>query len=105
MAWIRISVSAAATVAAIWLAELAFAYNGYEEDAGSGENHTLVFAIPWSLATIALAGLVCGAIVSRSQQRRGRWSWWALLLAAAMALVVVAGLQGVWEFSSGTAGS
>ena len=98
MAWIRWGISAVAIPAAVVVALLAFAYNGYEEDAGSGEVHTLVFAIPWSLATIALISLVLGAAISRS--RLGRWSWWAFLLVLVMALVAAAGFQGVWRFTT-----
>jgi hypothetical protein len=90
MAWIRIVISTVATVVAFLIALVAFAYNGYVEDDPSSPAHTLSFAIPWFLATVVLAGLVSGAIAS--QARRYHWSWWALLLALAMAYWAVAAL-------------
>ena len=60
-AWIRTVLAAAGLLVAAFIAWLLFAFNGYEEDFGSGEAHTLPFAIPWTGATLALAGLVVGA--------------------------------------------
>lgn len=89
MAGVRTLISAILLACAAVYALLVLALNGYREDDGSPPAHTLWLAIPWAVATIVLAVLVLGSIVDR--ERRERWSWLALGLACAMAIVLFAG--------------
>jgi hypothetical protein len=68
MAWIRIVISAAASIAAtvIGCTYLLFEGSAVAEYGGTYS----AWLVPWFLATVALTGLVIGAIVSRSRSRR-----------------------------------
>jgi cell division protein FtsW (lipid II flippase) len=89
VAGIRTLISAMLLACAAVYALLVLSLNGYREDDGSPPLHTLWLAIPWTVATIVLAVLVLGSIVDR--KRRERWSWLALGLGGAMAIVLFAG--------------
>lgn len=89
MPWVRTMLSVTLSIPALFVAFVAWELNGYVEDYGSPPAETLGFAIPWTIATIALCILAGGSLVS--PPRREGWSWWALALAALMA-IVLAGL-------------
>ncbi len=92
MAWLRI---AFALCFALWAAYAGFifwAFNGYVSEYGDTPADTLGFAIPWSIATVALMALIVAAAVSR--RVRVQLSWLALLLAGTMG---IAFLSRVWS--------
>jgi hypothetical protein len=79
----------ALTIPALFIAFVAWELNGYVEDYGSPPAETAGFAIPWTVATIALFVLAGGSLVS--PERREGWSWLAMGLAAVMT-ITLAGL-------------
>jgi hypothetical protein len=91
MAWLRTILAGLAAIPAVLIALLPFAFNGYSEDYGTPEAHTLPVAIPWSIATMFLIVTAVRAEVSPS--RRERLSWIAISIATA--LVLIAGVLAV----------
>lgn len=92
MAVIRTLIGVILLVCAAVISWLGIAFHGYQEDFGSEPANSLVWAIPWTVATAALAVLVLESIFDRT--RRPRWSWLALGLAMAMAMAIV--LTALW---------
>lgn len=86
MAEFRMLLATACSVVGILIAAYTWVYNGYQEDFGSPPLDTVPFALPWSIATGALVGLVCVAIAS--PLRRERFSWYAVGVASLMAAVL-----------------
>ncbi|MFN8113709.1 MAG: hypothetical protein U0R51_10990 [Solirubrobacterales bacterium] len=87
MAWVRTMLAVALTAPALFVAYLAWEFDGYKEDYGSPPAETTGFAALWTIATIALFILAGGSLVS--PDRREGWSWWAVGLAALMAIMLV----------------